>query len=256
MGLLTREKKQKEQYANYEQQAPEREFYYRQATPVEMQGYAQYNNFANAPQYTTPYNAAPIQQPMPQPVQQQVVQPVQQPAQNMQNVAPQQVQQPPQFVASFYQNQASQYLSNGWVAPQQSFDNSLNYQQQQYQNDMLINQNYDYMNQTRRIVDQRSGVASKKKNVNADMIKIVVTIMVVALAICGMLIANQFMISGQAVADSGVSQSIESSTVASAVTADGTQTIDSSKYTIPAYEYEKSTNWFDKVCDFFGGKLN
>lgn len=254
MGLLTREKKQKEQYANYEQQAPERDFYYRQANPVDMQGYAQINGYANAPQYNAPYNAMPAQ-PVQQPVQQPVAQPMQ-PVQNMQNTVAQPVQQPPQFVASFYQNQASQYLSNGWVAPQQNFDNSLNYQHQQYQNDMLINQNYDYINQTRRIVDQRSGVASKKKNVNADMIKIVVTIMVVALAICGMLIANQFITSGEVIADSGISQTVDSSTVANAITADGSEIIDQSKYTIPAYEYEKSTNWFDKLCDFFGGKLN
>lgn len=252
MGLLTREKKQKEQYANYEQQAPEREMYYRQANPVDMQSFAQYNSY-NLPQYTnTPYNAMPA--PVQQPVQQPVAQPIQQP---MQNVAPQQqVQQPPQYVASFYQNQAQQYLTNGWVAPQQNFDNTYNYQQQQYQNDMLINQNYDYLNQTRRIVDQRSGVASKKKNINADMIKIVVTIMVVALAICGMLIANQFITSGEVIADSGISQAADSTAVANAMTAEGTEVIDSSKYTIPAYEYEKSTNWFDKLCDFFGGKLN
>ena len=261
MGLLTRErKKEREQYANYEQQAPERDFYYRQAMPADMQNYTQYGTF-NAPQYPVPYAQAPVQQPVQniQPVQQPVqsmTQSVQQPMQAAPQVQPQQqMQQPPQFVASFYQNQANQYLNNGWVAPQQNFDGNYNYQQEQYQNDMLINQNYNYLEQTRRIVDQRTGVATKKKNVNADVIKIVVTIMVVALAICGMLIANQFITSGEVVADSGITQTVDTATISNAVTANGTQTIDQTSYTIPAYEYEKSTNWFDKLCDFFGGQL-
>lgn len=261
MGLLTKErKKQKEQYANYEQQAPEREMYFRQAMPADMQGYVQYNSF-NAPQYpVAPYASAPVQNVQPaQPVQPvQPAQPVQnvmqQPVQNM-TVAPQQQMQPPQFVASFYQNQATQYLNNGWVAPQQNFEGNYNYQQEQYRNDMLINQNYNYLDQTRRIIDQRTGVASKKKNVNADVIKIVVTIMVVALAICGMLIANQFITGAEVAADSGIAQTVDTATVANAVTAEGTEMIDQSSYTIPAYEYEESTNWFDKLCDFFGGKL-
>lgn len=261
MGLLTRErKKQKEQYANYEQHAPEREMFYRQAMPADMNTYAQYGNF-NAPQYpVAPYNSAPVQSVQPiqpaqpvqngMPVQQNV--PVQQ---SMPVQAPQQQMQPPQFVASFYQNQASQYLNNGWVAPQQNFEGSYNYQQEQYRNDMLINQNYDYLDQTRRIIDQRTGVASKKRSVNADVIKIVVTIIVVALAICGMLIANQFITGTEAAASSGIAKTVDTATVTNAVTANGTEVIDQTSYTIPAYEYEESTNWFDKLCDFFGGKL-
>ena len=266
MGLLTRErKKQKEQYANYEQQAPERELFYRQAMPADMNSYAQYGNF-NAPQYpVAPYNSAPAQ-----PVQNLNVQPIQnnmpvqdnmpvQSAmplqQHIRSSVPQQQMQPPQFVASFYQNQASQYLNNGWVAPQQNFEGNYNYQQEQYQNDMLINQNYNYLDQTRRIVDQRTGVASKKKNINADVIKIVVTIMVVALAICGMLIANQFITGTEVAASSGVANTVDTATVANAVTSNGTEVIDQTSYTIPAYEYEESTNWFDRFCDFLGGKL-
>lgn len=264
MGLLTRErKKQKEQYANYEQQAPEREMFYRQAMPTDMNTYAQYGNF-NAPQYpAAPYNSAPAQpvqnaqpmqsvQPMQSAMPAQTVMPAQQ---NMPVSAPQQQMQPPQFVASFYQNQATQYLNNGWVAPQQNFEGSYSYQQEQYRNDMLINQNYDYVDQTRRIVDQRTGVASKKRNVNADVIKIVVTIMVVALAICGMLIANQFISGTEVAASSGVAKTVDTATVANAVTSNGTEVIDQTSYTIPAYEYEESTNWFDRFCDFLGGKL-
>ena len=57
--------------------------------------------------------------------------------------------------------------------------------QEQYKYDAYMGETYDRNAQVRRISDQRSG-KMKKKNVNSDMIKIVVTIMVVALLICGL----------------------------------------------------------------------
>jgi len=119
---------------------------------------------------------------------------------------------------------------------------------------MLVNQNYDYSAQAKRISEQRSA-GSKKKNINSDMIKIVVTIMVVALAICGLLIANQFISGGEVAAESGSVQAVDGELIASAATVDGSVVMNQVE-TIPDYEYEQSTNWFDKLCDFLGGKLN
>ena len=87
-----------------------------------------------------------------------------------------------------------------------------------------------------------------------DRIKIVVTIMVVALLICGLLIANQFISGNEASAESDIIQPVDSETVFSAATSDGSEMMQPIEI-IPEYQYEQSTNWFDKVCDFFGGKL-
>ncbi len=231
MALLTKEKRRQAQdYANYEQQAPERDVFYRQATGNMQQGYVQnnaYNNFGA--QYSGQYNSMPQYNAQP-------------------NV-------PPQFVASFYQDQANQFVSGGYTAPQYNFDGDAGMNRaEQYRQDMLVNQNYDYSAQAKRISEQRSA-GSKKKNINSDMIKIVVTIMVVALAICGLLIANQFISGGEVAAESGSVQAVDGELIASAATVDGSVVMNQVE-TIPDYEYEQSTNWFDKLCDFLGGKLN
>ena len=77
--------------------------------------------------------------------------------------------------------------------------------------------------------------------------------MVVALAICGLLIANQFISANQAQAADDV-QNIDSDLLASVVEEDGSTTV-ANVTLIPEYEYEQSTNWFDKLCDALGGKL-
>ena len=114
---------------------------------------------------------------------------------------------------------------------------------------MQFNQNYDRGAQAKKISKERVG----KKNINKDMIKIIVTVMVVALAICGLLIANQFISANQAQADEDV-QNIDSELLASVVTEDGSY-IPTNVTIIPEYEYEQSTNWFDKFCDSLGLKL-
>ena len=85
------------------------------------------------------------------------------------------------------------------------------------------------------------------------MIKIIVTIMVVALAICGLLIANQFISVNQAQAEEEV-QNIDSDLLTSVVTGDGSS-VQTSVTLLTEYEYETSTNWFDKLCDSLGLKL-
>lgn len=232
MAFLVKEKRQQADYVNYEQQAPNRDIHYRQAN---MGGYQQpYYPQDQQPQYNEYYS-------------QQYTQP--------QYAQPQYSAQPaPQYVASFYQNQADRYVASGYIPPQQSFDNNQGYSaEEQYRQDMYVNQNYDYRAQAKRISKSRSG-KMKQKNVNADMIKIVVTVMVVALLICGLLIANQF-ISGSEAAAEDLPQAIDSQLIASAATDSGSAAMKQID-TLPAYEYEQSTNWFDKVCDFFGGKLN
>ena len=141
-----------------------------------------------------------------------------------------------------YQNNYNR--NGGFVSPQD-----------QYKYDMYMGETYDRNAQVRRANDQRRSGKMKKKNVNSDMIKIVVTIMVVAVLICGLLIANQFMSSKEASAESDIIQPVDSVVVASASTADGSEVMQSIEM-IPEYQYEQSTNWFDKICDFFGGKLN
>ena len=68
------------------------------------------------------------------------------------------------------------------------------------------------------------------------------------------LIANQFISGNEASAESDIIQPVDSETVFSAATSDGSEMMQPIEI-IPEYQYEQSTNWFDKVCDFFGGKL-
>lgn len=256
--LLKSRKKQAEQYSNYEQQAPQRDLYFRQANPMDNQGYAQSMMHDQYAQYTN------VAQPVQNIANPQTAMPQQN--YNSQVVAPQQtntqqgfVNQPqyPQqqyYNGGYYQNQASQYLSNGWTTPQQN-SNAINYQQQ-YQNEMVASQIYDYNAYVKRAAELRNANAvAQKKNINSDAIKVVITIMVLVVAVCAMLIANQFISTGVAAANSQELPAVNADTVANAVTSTGTETINQD-YTIPSYEYETSTNWFDKFCDLLGGKLN
>ena len=79
--------------------------------------------------------------------------------------------------------------------------------------------------------------------------------MVIALTICGLLIANQFISVNQAQAEDDL-QNIDSELLSSVQTADGSYTQTSAPVIIPEYEYEESKNWFDKLCDSLGLKLN
>ena len=211
MAFALRDRNRQDEYANYEQQSPNRDIYYRQAEQQNYQG--GYNNYQYSQGYTQ---------------------------------APQQDYQQPQYTG-FYQSQASQYVNNGFNTPQYSY--TYMNAQEQYQQDMQFNQVYDYSSKAKKISKERVG----KKNVNKDMIKIVITVMVVALAICGLLIANQFISVNQAQADEDV-QNIDSDLLASVVTEEGSY-VPTSVTIIPEYEYEQSTNWFDKFCDNLGIKL-
>ncbi len=208
-------RKQQDESANYERENPDREVYIRQA------GYSQedymnsgYNNYTYNQGYNQDY----------------------------------QYQGQPQY-NGYFQTQASQYVNNGFSTPQYNYDYNYVSSQEQYQQDMQFNQNYDRGAQAKKISKERVG----KKNINKDMIKIIVTVMVVALAICGLLIANQFISANQAQADEDV-QNIDSELLASVVTEDGSY-IPTNVTIIPEYEYEQSTNWFDKFCDSLGLKL-
>ncbi|MDE7192189.1 MAG: hypothetical protein K2O35_06965 [Clostridia bacterium] len=214
MAFAVRDRRAQDEYANYEQQSPEREVYIRQA------GYSQqdytinggYNNYT----YNQGYN--------------------------------QNYQSQPQYTG-YFQTQASQYVNNGFSAPQYEYNYDYVNTQEQYQHDMQFNQNYDRGAQAKKISRERVG----KKNINKDMIKIIVTVMVVALAICGLLIANQFISANQAQAEEDV-QNIDSELLASVVTEEGSY-VPTNVTIIPEYEYEQSTNWFDKFCDSLGLKL-
>ena len=227
MAFMVKNKRKQEEYANYEQQAPERDIYYRQADMNSQQPYeVPYQNYEFSTQYT------------------------QQPYGYQQNGTP-------RFVSSYYQEQVDRYLSGGQMRYQNNYNRNGGFvsPQDQYKYDMYMGETYDRNAQVRRANDQRRSGKMKKKNVNSDMIKIVVTIMVVAVLICGLLIANQFMSSKEASAESDIIQPVDSVVVASASTADGSEVMQSIEM-IPEYQYEQSTNWFDKICDFFGGKLN
>ncbi len=212
MAFAVKDRRAQEDYANYEQQIPDRDVFYRQAgNPQNIYMQGGYNGYQYSPEYSN---------------------------------AQQQEYQQPQYTG-YFQSQASQYVNNGFNVPQYNFITP----QEQYRQDMQFNQNYDRSVQAKKISRERVG----KKNINKDMIKIVVTIMVVALAICGLLIANQFISANQAQAADDV-QNIDSDLLASVVEEDGSTTV-ANVTLIPEYEYEQSTNWFDKLCDALGGKL-
>ena len=225
MAFMVKDKRKQEEFANYEQEIPEREIYFRQANVNPGQGYGYSNqNYGYNSQYT------------------------QQPYGYRQNSAP-------RFVSSYYQEQVDRFLANGQMPNQDNFyqNGSFVSPQDQHRYDTYMGENFDRNAQVKRKSDQRSG-KMKKRNFNSDMIKIVVTVMVVAVLICGLLIANQFLSSKEAAAESDIIQPVDSVTVASASTANGSEVMQQIEL-IPEYQYEQSTNWFDKVCDFFGGKL-
>lgn len=224
MAFMVKDKRNQEEYANYEREIPEREIFFRQANDNMGQGYGYSNqNYGFNSQFT------------------------QQQYGYRQNSAP-------RFVSSYYQDQADRFMANG-QAPYQDYYRNGGFvsPQEQYKYDTYMGENYDRSTQVKRKSDQKSG-KMKKRNFNSDLIKIVVTVMVVAVLICGLLIANQFMTSKEAAAESDVIQPVDSVTVASASTADGAEVMQQIEL-IPEYQYEQSSNWFDKVCDFFGGKL-
>ncbi|MDE6614656.1 MAG: hypothetical protein K2K24_04015, partial [Clostridia bacterium] len=225
MAFMVKYKSKQEEYANYEREIPERDIYFRQANPNQGQGYGYFdqNNGFNS-QYS------------------------QQSYGYQQNATP-------RFVSSYYQDQVERFLANGQMPNQNNYNRNGGFvsPQEQYRYDMYMGENYDRNAQVNRIKDQRSG-KMKKRNVNSDIIKIVVTVMVVAVLICGLLIANQFLSNKEASAESDIIQPVDSVAVTSASTANGSEVMQQIEL-IPEYEYEQSTNWFDKVCDFFGGKL-
>ena len=221
MAFALKDRRRQDEYANYEQQIPNREVNYRQVNY--QQDYMQntYNDYPYAQGYT-----------------QQEYQP-----------------QVEIHYNGTYSNRASQFVNNGFSAmPQQQYTYyNFTVPQDQYQTDVQYNQDYrtNQINQISKAPKSRLG----KKNVNKDMIKIIVTIMVVALAICGLLIANQFIsVNNQAQAEEEV-QSIDSELLASVVTEEGSMVQTTNVTLIPEYEYETSTNWFDKFCDKLGLKL-
>lgn len=225
MAFMVKDRRRQDEYANYEQQLPDREICYRQANMNSQQGFEMPDrNYGFNSQYA------------------------QQSYGYQQNVAP-------RFVSSYYQDQVDRYLASGQMPQQENYSRNGGFvsPQEQYKYDAYMGETYDRNAQVRRISDQRSG-KMKKKNVNSDMIKIVVTIMVVALLICGLLIANQFISGNEASAESDIIQPVDSETVFSAATSGGSEMMQPIEI-IPEYQYEQSTNWFDKVCDFFGGKL-
>lgn len=219
MAFALRERRRQDEYANYEQQSPSREVNFRQVNY--QQDYMQdaYNNY----QYSQGYTQAPQQDYQPQ------------------------MQQP--YMGS-YSNRASQFVNNGFSATPQQYNYNYTPAQEQYQNDMQYQSyNRNQINQISKMPKARLG----KKSVNKDMIKIIVTIMVVATVICGLLIANQFINVKQAQAEEEI-PSIDSELLSSVVTDDGSY-LQTSIELLPEYEYENSTNWFDKFCDRLGLKL-
>lgn len=162
----------------------------------------------------------------------------------------------------FFQSQASHYINsgfnaNGFNAPQYGNYNYTytNNSQELYQQDVQ----FAHVNRINPICEKEAwtkkyGITSvAKKSINKDMIKIIVTVMVIALAICSLLIANQFISVNQAQAEEDV-QNIDSDLLASSAAEDGSY-VATDVTIIPAYEYEQSTNWFDKFCDSLGIKL-
>ena len=157
----------------------------------------------------------------------------------------------------FFQSQATHYINNGFNAPQYGNYNYTytNNNQELYQPDVQ----FAHVNRINQICERESwtkkfGIASvAKKSINKDMIKIIVTVMVIALTICSLLIANQFISVNQAQAEEDV-QNIDSDLLASSATAEGGY-VATDVTIIPEYEYEQSTNWFDKFCDSLGIKL-
>lgn len=224
MGFMSlKEKRAREDFANYEHRSPDRDIHYRQANnyPRDYMQDMYGNQFVDQQQYYAP----------------------------QQNY--QQGYQQPQYTG-FFQQQANQFVNNNFSAPQYRMEQRAYSEHEQFQNDMQFNQDYDRAAQAKRISQQRVG---KKRNINKDMIKIIVTIMVIALTICGLLIANQFISVNQAQAEDDL-QNIDSELLSSVQTADGSYTQTSAPVIIPEYEYEESTNWFDKLCDSLGLKLN
>lgn len=218
--------RRRQDYANYEQQAPGRDIHFRQANSYNsQQGYGA-SDFEcdNVQCAREPYI---IQQP---------------------NMAQ-------QFMANYFQNQARNYDVRGNIPPYQQVDHTGTYNlAQDYRYNSYMNDDYDRDAQPSR-VDSRRRVRAKKKTMNSSMIKIVVAIMAVALLICGLLIANQFIGDKEASAESEIIQPIDSALVTSAYAVDGSSETLPTMDVLPEYEYEQSSNWFDKVCDFFGGKL-
>lgn len=216
-----RESRTMEDNANYERQIPGRDIHYRHENNSQeyMQG-----NFGGE------YQQGYAQQPYAQ----------QGYGQNYQQ---------PQYTG-FFQQQASQFVNNGFNAPQYSAEPRYYSPQEQYQQDMQFNQDFDRVAHAKKLTQQRSG---KKKSINKDMIKIIVTIMVIAVTICALLIANQFISVNQAQAEDDI-QSIDSKVLSSVKTEDGSYT-QTNVPLIPEYEYEESSNWFDKLCDSLGLKL-
>ena len=215
MAFALRERTRQDEYANYEQQIPNRQVNYRQVNYQQDYMQSPYNNYQYAQGYT-----------------QQEYQP-----------------QVEIHYTGSYSNRASQYVNNGFSSTPYQYTYEYVVPQDQYQSYSAA-PSMNQINQVSKAPKARLG----KRNVNKDMIKIIVAIMVVALAICGLLIANQFISAGnQAQAEEEI-QSIDSELLASVVTEEGTLT-QTSVTLIPEYEYETSTNWFDKFCDKIGLKL-
>ncbi|MDE6189815.1 MAG: hypothetical protein K2G37_05985 [Clostridia bacterium] len=232
-------KDKRQEYANYEQQAPDREFYYRHADSYDTQRNYGAQNYDCDFENQRAHDPHIIHQP---------------------NAAQ-------RFIASFYQNQADRYVSGGRMPSYQQLDFTGTYGT--YSNSYSGAQEYDYNSYektasyeqsapqpARAAEQQRPVVRAKKRTLNSSMIKIVVAVMVVALLICGLLIANQFMSGNEAAAESeDVVQPVDSVIVATAYGVDGSSEMLPKIDVLPEYEYEESTNWFDKFCDFFSKKL-
>nr|MDE5756938.1 hypothetical protein [Clostridia bacterium] len=197
MALRLRERDRVDEFANYEQEVPEREVYIRQAGYSQQDYMGGYNN-----NYT--YNQGYGYQSQPQ-------------------------------YTGYFQTQASQYVNNGFSTPQYNYN--YNYvSPEQYQQDLQ----FHHVNKINRICERESWrkkftkESAGKKNVNKDMIKIIIAIMVVAVAICSLLIANQFIYANQAQAEEDV-QNIDSELLASVVTEEGSY-VPTSVTIIPEYE--------------------
>ena len=219
MATQLRERIRVEDYANYEQQLPDRDMNFRtvNAQPNYQGGY----DYQYSQEYAQPRMEYPQQQ-----------------------------------SARFFQTQASEYITNGFNATPQ-YDN-YNYAYTTPQELYQPQVQYNHVNKINKIYDRESWMKkfskeSGKKSMNKDMIKIIVTIMLVAIAICSLLIANQFITASQAQAEEDV-QNIDSDLLASVVTENGNY-VSTNVELIPEYEYEQSTNWFDKFCDSLGIKL-
>ena len=213
MALQLRERSRVEDFANYEQQSPNREMFIRTVnTQQNYQGGYDYNSYQG---YAQPQ---------------------------------QEYQQQPQYTG-YFQTQASNYVINGFSdVPQYGYD----YTSSQYQQPVRLNQ-INQIHERSEWLKKAGKYSLGKRSVNKDMIKIVVAVMVIAITICSLLIANQFMSVSQAQAEDDV-QNLDSELLASVATAEGSY-VSTSVELIPEYEYEQSTNWFDKFCDSLGLKL-